>query len=52
MAIVIRLPKIQAHKASVGAEPVGSTPAQFDVFLKSEIAKYAALIKQSGAKAE
>ena len=35
-----------------GAEPQTNTPEQFAAYIKSEIAKYAALIKQSGAKAE
>ena len=48
----LKRPEVNDLLLREGAEPVGSTPAQFDAFLKSEIAKYATLIKQSGAKAE
>ena len=48
----LKRPEVNELLLREGAEPVGSTPAQFDAFLKSEITKYAALIKQSGAKAE
>jgi len=48
----LKRPEVNDLLLREGAEPVGSTPEQFEVFLKSEIAKYATLIKQSGAKAE
>ena len=48
----LKRPEVNELLLREGAEPVGSTPAQFDTFLKSEINKYAGLIKQSGAKAE
>ena len=33
-----------------GADPVGSTPEQFAVFLKSEMLKWGTVVKASGAK--
>lgn len=30
---------------AVGLEPVGSTPAEFDAFFKSEIARFAKLVE-------
>jgi tripartite-type tricarboxylate transporter receptor subunit TctC len=48
----LKRPEVNDLLLREGAEPVGSTPEQFGTFLKNEIAKYAALIKQSGAKAE
>jgi hypothetical protein len=35
-----------------GAESVGSTPQQFDRYIKSEIAKWAKVVKLSGARAD
>ena len=36
--------------AAIGADPVGGTPEQFAALVKSETPKWAAVIKQSGAK--
>jgi tripartite-type tricarboxylate transporter receptor subunit TctC len=35
-----------------GMEPIGSTPEQFDALIRSEIEKWAKVVKQSGAKAD
>jgi tripartite-type tricarboxylate transporter receptor subunit TctC len=35
-----------------GMEPVGSTPEQFDALIRTEIAKWAPVVKASGAKAD
>jgi tripartite-type tricarboxylate transporter receptor subunit TctC len=43
-------PDVKAWFVREGAEPVGSTPAQFAVFLRSEVEKYARIVKISGAK--
>jgi tripartite-type tricarboxylate transporter receptor subunit TctC len=38
--------------AEQGAEPVGSTPEEFAKFMREEIARWAEVVKVSGAKAE
>ncbi len=38
--------------AVLGFEPIGSTPAEFGDFVKAELAKWAKVAKDSGAKAE
>jgi len=45
-------PDIRDKMISIGAEPVGSTPAQFAVYIRSESEKYARIIRASGAKAD
>jgi tripartite-type tricarboxylate transporter receptor subunit TctC len=35
-----------------GAEPVGSTPEQFAAFMRAEIARWAEVVKVSGARAD
>src|SRR5687767_147384 len=43
-------PDVKAWFVREGAEPVGSTPAEFAAFLRSEVEKYARIVKISGAK--
>lgn len=43
-------PDVKAWFVREGAEPVGSTPAEFAAFLRSEVEKYAKVVKISGAK--
>ena len=43
-------PDVKAWFVREGAEPVGSTPAEFAAFLRSEVEKYAKIVKISGAK--
>jgi len=38
--------------AQDGAEPVGNTPAEFDRQLREEIARWAEVVRVSGAKAD
>jgi tripartite-type tricarboxylate transporter receptor subunit TctC len=37
---------------TLGAESVGSTPEEFAVFVKSEIARWGPIVKASGVTAE
>jgi tripartite-type tricarboxylate transporter receptor subunit TctC len=43
-------PAVNAKLVAQGADPVGNTPEQFAVFIKSETAKWAKVVKASGAK--
>jgi len=44
---LLTLPDIKTRMADLGAEPVGNTPAQFGEFIRSEIAKYRKIVKET-----
>jgi tripartite-type tricarboxylate transporter receptor subunit TctC len=46
---ILKLPDITEKLAAQGANPVSSTPEQLDKFWKSELVKWAKVIKESGA---
>ena len=48
----LKLPDVLERITALGFEPVGSTPEEFGVFLKAELAKWAKVAKEIGAKAE
>lgn len=48
----LRKPEVIRQLAELNAVPVGSTPAQFDEKIKSEIPKWAAVVKSAGMKVE
>jgi len=43
---------VQEKNAAVGADPVGGTPEQFGAYLKSEIAKFARVVKEAKISAQ
>jgi len=45
-------PDVRERMAKEGAEPIPSTPAEFAAFQKSEVAKWAKVVKESGATAD
>jgi tripartite-type tricarboxylate transporter receptor subunit TctC len=49
---VVRSPEMKDLIVAQGAEPVGSTPEEFSVFLKAEIAKWARIIKTANVRAD
>lgn len=49
---VLAAPALKEKYAAIGYELVGGTPAQFDAFVKKEIAKWAEVVKRSGLKVE
>ncbi len=49
---VIRAPEIGRRFAQLGYEPMIDTPEQFGALIRSEIAKYTALIKRAGIHGE
>lgn len=52
IAAILAEPAIKERYAALGAEPVGSTPAEFDAYCRSELARWAEVVKISGAKLE
>lgn len=46
-ARILKLPDVKQKLMEQSAEPVGNTPRQFDAFIKSEIAKWAKVIKDA-----
>jgi len=49
---VLKQPHFRARLAEMGLEPVGSTPEEFDAYIKKEIEKWAKVVKTSGARAD
>ena len=49
---ILNTPEMKAFFAQQGAEPAPTTPEQFEALIKSEITKYAKIIKESGAKVD
>src|SRR5260221_14119392 len=47
---ILRLPDVRERMSSLGAEVVASTPEEFAGFLKADTAKWAKVVKESGAK--
>lgn len=50
IAKLIRLPDVEEALAKQGAEPASSTPEQFSTYIKSEFAKWAKVVKESGVR--
>jgi tripartite-type tricarboxylate transporter receptor subunit TctC len=45
---ILGLPDVRQRLLALGAEPIGSTPEQFGEFIRTEIAKWARVVKASG----
>jgi hypothetical protein len=52
IAKAMSTPAMRERALQEGATPVGSTPAQFDRFVRDEIAKWTPIIKQAGITLE
>jgi len=50
LATTMRLADIRERLATAGVEPVTNTPAEFAGYIAAETARYAAVVKASGAK--
>ena len=48
----LAMPEVKARMAALMAEPSPTTPEQFGDFVKAELAKYQAVVKATGAKAD
>jgi len=51
-ARALKLPEIRDRFLKEGADPIGSTPAEFSALVKAEFVKFAKVVKDSGAKLE
>jgi tripartite-type tricarboxylate transporter receptor subunit TctC len=52
IANIVKQPDVRSRLAAQGADPVASTPGEFDAFIKAEIAKWAKVVKESGLKVD
>jgi tripartite-type tricarboxylate transporter receptor subunit TctC len=48
----LNAPDVKEGFISRGLVPVGNTPAQFDAFIRAEMAKWSKIIKEAGIKAD
>ena len=49
---VLAQPEVRRQFAAQGIDVIGGTPEQFAAYIRAEIAKWARVIKESGARAE
>ena len=52
LARIVRAPEVRERLAVEGVEPVGNTPAEFAAYLKTEMAKYAAIAQKARIRGE
>ena len=52
LSAILKLPDIQEKSAAVGADIIGGTAEQFAAYLKSEIAKFARVVKEAKITAQ
>jgi tripartite-type tricarboxylate transporter receptor subunit TctC len=52
VARILKDPAMREKFIQQGADPVGSTPDEFSQYMKDETAKWAKIVKASGAKAD
>ena len=52
VAKIIAIPEVKDRLAVLGFEPVSNTVAQFSVYIREEVTKWAKVIKDSGAKVD
>jgi tripartite-type tricarboxylate transporter receptor subunit TctC len=49
---ILKQPELRDRLAAEGSEPLGSTPDEFGLHIKSEIAKWAKVVKAAGIRVE
>lgn len=49
---IIKSPEVSKRLLDIGLDPVGSTPAELAAYQRTEIGKWAKVVKDSGAKAD
>jgi len=52
IARILHSPDLKEHLANLGADPVGNTPEQFSAHVKSELNKYARIVKTANIRVE
>jgi tripartite-type tricarboxylate transporter receptor subunit TctC len=45
-------PEVRKRMADLGFEPIGNTPEELGAFVKEDIARWAKLVKETGANDE
>ena len=49
---ILKSPEVSKRLTDIGLEPIGSTPEELAAYQRTEIAKWAKVVKDSGAKAD
>ncbi len=52
MVKILNMPDVREKLVGLGAEPVGNTPEEFSALVKTEVVKWADVVKKSGAKVD
>jgi tripartite-type tricarboxylate transporter receptor subunit TctC len=52
IATILRNPEVRERIAGFGFEPVGGTPEEFGEFIRIDIARWAKVVKESGARVD
>ena len=52
LARALKVPELRASLTNGGAEPVGSTPAQYTAFVRNEYVKWGKVVKAAGIKGD
>jgi tripartite-type tricarboxylate transporter receptor subunit TctC len=52
IAATLRLPETKERLAVLGFDPINNTPAEFTAYIKTEVTKWAKVIKDSGARVD